>query len=147
MSVLNFGNEPGLKSENSACGPSVRSRRRGAFLGITRGLRAAQGEPYQPGSTHGPRGSQGPLGISPGHPRRWFRFGAILPLFSGPREHDVHPRGARMHARAPAACCTQSRPLNLPGFIQHGRRANQPGRGCRRIAALSPRRRVLALHG
>jgi len=41
--VLNFGNEPGLKSEISACGPSARSRRRGAFLGITRGLRAAQG--------------------------------------------------------------------------------------------------------
>ena len=25
--MLNFGNEPGLKSENSVCGPSVRSRR------------------------------------------------------------------------------------------------------------------------
>ena len=35
MGVLNFGYEPGLKSENSACGPSVRSRRRGVFLGLT----------------------------------------------------------------------------------------------------------------
>ena len=31
MGVLNFGNEPGLKSEISACGPSARSRRRVFF--------------------------------------------------------------------------------------------------------------------
>ena len=43
--MLNFGNEPGLKSEISVCGPSVRSRRKGAFSGITRGLHAAQGKP------------------------------------------------------------------------------------------------------
>ena len=43
--MLNFGNEPGLKSEISACGPSARSWRRGAFFGITRGLHAAQGGP------------------------------------------------------------------------------------------------------
>jgi len=78
--VLNFGNEPGLKSEISACGPSVRSRRRGAFLGTITGLRAARhkGNCHQPGSAHGPRGSQGPLGIPPGHPRRWFRFGTFF---------------------------------------------------------------------
>ena len=28
MGVINFGNEPGLKSKISACGPSVRSRQR-----------------------------------------------------------------------------------------------------------------------
>ena len=33
MGVLNFGIEPGLKSEISACGPSVCSRWRGAFFG------------------------------------------------------------------------------------------------------------------
>ena len=35
--MLNFGNEPGLKSEISACGPSARSRRRGAFFGHNEG--------------------------------------------------------------------------------------------------------------
>ena len=33
---------------------------------------------HQFGWSHGPRGSQGPSGIPPGHPRRWFRFDAIL---------------------------------------------------------------------
>jgi hypothetical protein len=65
--VLNFGNEPGLKSEISACGPSARSRRRGAFLGITRGLRAAQGEP------------------SPTRPSPW------PPRFPGPLGHPLQP--------------------------------------------------------
>ena len=37
MGVLNFGDEPGLKSKISACGLSVRSGRREALLGITRG--------------------------------------------------------------------------------------------------------------
>jgi hypothetical protein len=65
--VLNFGNELGLKSEISACGPSARSRRRGAFLGITRGLRAAQGE-------------LSPIRLSPWPPR-----------FSGPLGHPPQP--------------------------------------------------------
>ena len=33
------------------------------------------------GSAHGPSGAQGPFGIPPGHPRRWFGFGAFLALF------------------------------------------------------------------
>ena len=78
--MLNFGNEPGLKSEILACGSSARSRRRGAFLGITRGCMRRKGNRHQPGPAHGPRGSKGPLGISPGHPRRWFRLGTF---FSG----------------------------------------------------------------
>ena len=45
--MLNFGDEPGLKDKISACGPSVRSRQRGAFLGITRRFHAAQGKPSQ----------------------------------------------------------------------------------------------------
>ena len=63
MGVLNLRNEPGLKSEISACGPSVRSRRRGAFWGTRRGfkLHAAQGKPRnQPGSAHGPSRFPGP---------------------------------------------------------------------------------------
>jgi len=63
--VLNFGNEPGLKSEISACGPSARSRRRGAFLGITRGLRAAQGEPSPTRLSPWPPRFPGPLGHPP----------------------------------------------------------------------------------
>ena len=47
MGVINFGDEPGLKSKISAFGPSVRSRRRGAFLGLTRRFHAAQGKPSQ----------------------------------------------------------------------------------------------------
>ena len=65
MGVLNFGNEPGLKSEISACGPSARSRRRGAFLGITRGLRAAQGEPSPTRPSPWPPRFPGPLGHPP----------------------------------------------------------------------------------
>ena len=77
--MLNFGNEPGLKSEISACGPSARSRRRGAFLGLTRGgCMRCKGNCHQLGSTYGPRGSQGPSGIPPGHPRRWLRFGTFF---------------------------------------------------------------------
>ena len=37
MGVLNFGNEPGLKSEISACGPSVRSRRNAGVFGHNKG--------------------------------------------------------------------------------------------------------------
>ena len=37
-----------------------------------------KGNRHQPGSAHGPRGSQGPLGITPGHPRRWLRFGTFF---------------------------------------------------------------------
>ena len=63
--MLSFGNEPGLKSEISACGPSVRSRRRGAFLGITRGLCAAQGEPSPTRLSPWPPRFPGPLGHPP----------------------------------------------------------------------------------
>ena len=65
MGVLNFGNEPRLKSENSACGPSVRSRRRGAFGGTTRGLRAAQGKPSPTRLSPWPPRFPGPLGHPP----------------------------------------------------------------------------------
>ena len=41
MGVLNFENEPGLKSKISACSPSVHSRRTGAVL-VTK--RATLGE-------------------------------------------------------------------------------------------------------
>ena len=47
---------------------------------------------HQFGWSHGPRGSQGPSGISPGHPRRWFRFGAISPLFFWPAGGYLRPR-------------------------------------------------------
>ena len=43
--MINFENEPGLKSEISVCVPSVRIRQRGAFSGLTRGLHAVQGKP------------------------------------------------------------------------------------------------------
>ena len=69
--MLNFENEPGLKSEISACGPSVRSRRRGAFWGITRGLRAAQGEPSQTRLRPWPLRFPGPLGHPP-RPTPWL---------------------------------------------------------------------------
>ena len=38
MGVINSGNAPGLNSRPSACGPSVRSRRRGAFWGHSEGV-------------------------------------------------------------------------------------------------------------
>ena len=72
--MLNFGIEPGLKYEILACGPSVRSRRRGLFWAQEGGCMRHKGTRHQPGSAHGPRGSQGPLGIPPGHPRRCLRF-------------------------------------------------------------------------
>ena len=37
-----------------------------------------KGHRREPGSVHGPRGSQGPLGIPSGHPRRWLRFGTFF---------------------------------------------------------------------
>ena len=36
-----------------------------------------KGNRHQPGSAHGPRGSQGPLDILYGHPHCWFRFGTF----------------------------------------------------------------------
>ena len=54
-----------------------------------------KGTRHQPGSAHGPRGSQGPLGIPPGHPRRWFRFGT----FSYER---AQAHGGYLHPRAKA---------------------------------------------
>ena len=47
MGVANSGNAPGLNSRTSACGPSVRGWRTAAFLGITMGFHAAQGDPPQ----------------------------------------------------------------------------------------------------
>ena len=46
----------------------------------------------QSGSAHGLRGAQGPFGIPPGHPRRWFGFGAFLALFFGPQGGYLRPR-------------------------------------------------------
>ena len=67
MGVLNFGIEPGLKSEISACGPSVRSRRRArGFFGHNKGLHAAQGNPSPTRLSPWPPRFQGPLG----HPCR-----------------------------------------------------------------------------
>ena len=63
--MLNFGNEPGLKSKISACGPSVYNRRRGAFLGITRGFHVAQGKPSQTLLSPWPPRFPGPLGHPP----------------------------------------------------------------------------------
>ena len=57
--MLNFGNEPGLKSEISACGPSVRSQRRGAFWGHNKGAacgaRETVADPAQPMAPAVPR--------------------------------------------------------------------------------------------
>ena len=57
--MLNFGNEPGLKSEISACGPSARSRRRGAFFGhnegVACGARGTVTNPAQPMAPAVPR--------------------------------------------------------------------------------------------
>ena len=63
--MLNFGNEPGLKSKISVCGPSVRSRRRGAFSGLTRGLHAVQGKPSPTRLGPWPPRFPGPLGHPP----------------------------------------------------------------------------------
>ena len=46
----------------------------------------------QSGSAHGPRGAQRPLGIPPGHPHRWFGFGAFLALFFWPTGGYLRPR-------------------------------------------------------
>ena len=43
--------------------------------GVACGARETVTNPAQP---HGPRGSQGPLGILFSHSRRWFRFGTFL---------------------------------------------------------------------
>ena len=43
------------------------------------------GNRRKPGSACGPRGPQGPLGIPPGHPRRWLGLAAVLALFFGPQ--------------------------------------------------------------
>ena len=63
--MLNFGNEPGLKSEISACGSSVCSRRRGAFWGFTRELHAVQGKRSPPRLGPWPPRFPGPLGHPP----------------------------------------------------------------------------------
>ena len=57
--MLNFGNEPVLKPEISACGSSVRSRRRGALGGHTKGAacgaRKTVVDPAQPMAPAVPR--------------------------------------------------------------------------------------------
>ena len=58
--MLNFGNEPGLKSEISVCGPSVRSRRieRGVLghnEGVACGARGTVTNPAQPMAPAVPR--------------------------------------------------------------------------------------------
>ena len=63
--MLNFGNEPELKSEISACGPLVRSRRRGALLGLTRGLHVVQGKLSPTWLSPWPLQFPGPLGHPP----------------------------------------------------------------------------------
>ena len=78
--VLNFEDEPELKSKISACGPLVHIGRTAAFLGIMRGYMWRKGNRHKPGSTHGPRASQGTLGIPSSHSCHWFRFDAF---FSG----------------------------------------------------------------
>ena len=65
MGVVNSGNAPGPNSRPSACGRSVRSRRTVAFVGITSGSRAAQGEPPQTRLSPWPPRSPGPLGHPP----------------------------------------------------------------------------------
>ena len=67
MGVVNSGNAPGLNSRPSAWGPSVRGQQTAAFGGITRGFRAAQGEPLQ------------------------TRLGPWLPRSPGPLEHPLRP--------------------------------------------------------
>ena len=78
MGLINFGDEPGLKSKISACGPSVHIRQTGAFLGIARGLHAAQGKPSETRISPWPPRFSGPIDVSPGHVRRWLRFGTFL---------------------------------------------------------------------
>ena len=59
--MLNLGNEPGLKSEISACGPSVRSRRRGVLNeGVACGARGTVTNPAQPMAPAVPRAPWAP---------------------------------------------------------------------------------------
>ena len=57
--MLIFGNEPGLKSEISACGPSVRSRRNAGVFGHSKGVACGAREtatnPAQPMAPAVPR--------------------------------------------------------------------------------------------
>ena len=47
-----------------------------------------KGNRHKLGSAYGTHRSQGPLGIPPGHPRCWFRFGT----FSFERAHGPAPK-------------------------------------------------------
>ena len=51
-----------------------------------------KGNRHQPGSAHGPRGSQGHLGIPPGYPRRWLRFGTFFNGVPAPKHWLTDPR-------------------------------------------------------
>ena len=50
---------------------------RGRFGAQQGGCMRRKRNRHQPGSAHGPRGSQSPVDIPCGHPRRWFRFGTF----------------------------------------------------------------------
>ena len=75
---------------NPKDGPAARYGYRASIAGsaAARPLRRAcalwwvlvrrKGMHCQGGSAHDPRGSQGPLGIPAGHPRRWLRFGTFF---------------------------------------------------------------------
>ena len=128
MSVLNFGNEPGLKSKISACGPLVRSRRRGAFLGLTRRLHAVQGKPSPtrlgpwpprfPGPLrHPPRPSPSPVQV-------WRHFATFFFARCGARasrgQNKGFPRSGRMQgSMGPERC--GSGPPNGPFEWPHSR--------------------------
>ena len=51
------------------------------------------GNRRKPGSARGLRGPQGPLGIPPGHPRRWLGLSAFLALFFWPTGGVPAPEG------------------------------------------------------
>ena len=128
MGVLNFGNEPGLKSEISACGPSARSRRRGAFLGITRGLRAAQGEPSPTRLSPWPPRFPGPLGhpprASPSLVQVWRHFATFFLACWGvpaPKGHNKgFPRSGRILGGMGPERCGSGAP-NWPFEWPHSR--------------------------
>ena len=68
---------------------------RSSLTGLRQRLSAAQRNPSSIRLVPWPPRFPGPLaesGIPPGHPRHWFRFGAISPLFFWPAGGYLYPR-------------------------------------------------------
>ena len=72
------------------------------------------------GSAHGPRDSQGPSDIPPGHPHRWFGFGAISAFFFWPAAGHAHPGAKTRDFHAQGGCMGSMGPERCGSGVPNG---------------------------